>query len=182
MNTIKHALKYLLKAYIGGCVGCLGAATMLTAIAALLAVLFLSSPLPGLVAATVPGLIQAATAGTVPGGYGPQAGQTVAPPPPDCYKTIRAWVSNSEMGSPTSEFSPTDGLFPVVENRTDCGAINAKLLDKNDRVVKERSYSVKAGRNGYGNYNTDRNLAPGPYTVQFWYADNLLQSTQITVR
>jgi len=100
----------------------------------------------------------------------------------NCYKTLDAWVSKSELGPPTTTFSRTDGIFPVVTNPTDCGPVNAKLLDLNDRTIVEKSYNVRKGRNGYGDYNPSKNLSPGSYKMQFWYGENLLKTIQLTIQ
>lgn len=138
--------------------------------------------LPSIPIPSVPGGIPPSSFPSGPGGALPSSG---VPPVigEDCYKTIDAWVSKSELGPPATTFSRTDGVFPVVTNPTDCGPVNAKLLDPNDKTVMERTYSVKGGgRNGYGDYNPTRELPPGSYKMQFWYGENLLKTIQLTIQ
>ncbi|MBC7264063.1 MAG: hypothetical protein H5T64_06845 [Chloroflexi bacterium] len=173
MKSISEAVKYLLKAYVGGCVGCLGAWT--ATIVLIGALVFLAGPqLFGL----VQGMIQPLLSG-VPSLPSISPGTPFAE---DCYKTIDAWVAKEEMGSPATDFAPTDGIFPIVENPTDCGKVKARLMDANGRVVMEKAYNVRSGRNGYGNFNPEKNLRPGTYTVEFWYGEIPLQTVSLRVK
>lgn len=178
MEWSKASIIYLLKAYFGGCFGCLGA---LSAIAILTLVFALTlgpgmlDVLRGIQLPSIP----------IPSGPGWAPPSSGVPPviPEDCYKTIDAWVSKSELGPPATTFSRTDGIFPVVTNPTDCDPVNAKLLDPNDKTIMERAYNVKGGsRNGYGDYNPTRKLPPGLYKMQFWYGENLLKTIQLTIQ
>lgn len=176
MEWSKASIKYLLKAYFGGCFGCLGALSAIVVLALVFALTVGPSVLGVLKGIQLPSL----PIPSGPGGAPPSSG---VPPAPDCYKTIEAWVSKSVGGSPATTFSRTDGIFPIVTNPTDCGKVNAKLLGPNDEIILERSYNVKGGvRNGYGDYNPGRNLPPGSYTMQFWYGENLLKTIQLTIQ
>ena len=177
MNQVKAAGKYVLKAYFGGCFGCLGA---LSAASTLLLVLAMTLGPQAL------GILQGIHLPSIPllaPGTSPSGQESPPTIQPDCYKAIDAWVLKSEMGEPATTFSQTDGIFPVVTSPTDCGAVNTKLVDSHDQTLLERSYSVKGGgRNGYGDYNPNKNLAPGSYKMQFWYGDTLLKTIQLIVQ
>jgi len=184
MDQVKAAVKYVLKAYFGGCFGCLGA---LCATITLLLVLAINLGRPALAmlqAIPLPSILQLLAPGTSPSGQGtPPMGTPGASAPTDCYTTIDAWVSKSEMGEPATTFSQTDGIFPVLTNPTGCGAVNARLADSRGQTLVERSYGVVGGgRNGYGDYNPNKNLAPGSYEMQFWYGEILLETIQLIVQ
>lgn len=185
MNQIRAAVRYVLKAYFGGCFGCLGALSAAIALLLVLAITLGPQVLRILQAIQLPPIPLAPE--TSPLGQGtPPMGPAGAPAPTmqrDCYKTIDGWVSKSELGEPATAFSQADGIFPVVTSPTDCGKVNAKLVDSRDQTVLERSYNVRGGgRNGYGDYNPRRNLAPGSYKMQFWYGEILLKGIQLTVQ
>lgn len=184
MNQVKAAVKYVLRAYFGGCFGCLGALSAAITLLLVFAITLGPQVLSMLQGIQLP-LIPLAP-GTYPLDQGTlPMGPPGAPPPtmqPDCYKTIDAWVSKSELGEPATTFSQADGIFPVVTSPTDCGAVNAKLVNSRDRILLERSYDVRASRNGYGDYNPERNLAPGSYEMQFWYGEILLKTIQLIVQ
>ncbi len=111
-----------------------------------------------------------------------------APPTPsdteraECYKSIELAISSSEFGPPTTAFSTSDVVFPMVTNRVDCGQARVKLIDPNGKTAMERSFNVAAGTTGYGDYNAAKNLAPGVYKMELWYGDKLLKTIQLTVR
>ena len=178
MNKIGAAIKYVLKAYFGGCFGCLG---VLTAVIILLLVFAITLGPQAL------SMLQSIQLPSIPfaQGISPMSTSSAMSPTaqPDCYTNIDAWVSKSEMGEPATTISQTDGIFPVVTSPTDCGAVNAKLIDSNDQTLLEKTYGVKGGgRNGYGNYNLNKNLAPGSYKMQFWYGEILLKTIQLIVQ
>jgi len=178
MNWSKASIKYILKAYFGGCFGCLGALSATAALTLVFALTLGPQVLGVLRGIQLPSILIPSGPGEVPPSSGPSPviGE-------DCYKTIDAWVSKSDLGPPATTFSGTDGVFPVVKNPTDCGPVNAKLLDQNDKTIMERTYSVKGGgRNGYGDYNPSKNLPPGSYKMQFWYGENLLKTIQLTIQ
>lgn len=191
MAWFNSSAKYALKAFFGGCLGCLGAlsATLVLAavfgltlgpsvLSALQGIQLPSLPIPGL-----PESLPPSSGAPLPGLPESPPPSSGAPPAPDCYVTIEAWVSHSEFGSPATVFSRTDGIFPVVSNPTDCGPVSAKLLGPNDEVIMEKSYSVKGGgRNGYGDFNPGRDLSPGSYAMQFWYGENLVATIPLTVQ
>jgi len=184
MNKIGSAIKFLIKAYFGGCFGCLGALTLVVILGLIITIVFgpsLASALPN-----IPGML-------FPGGLGLDSlipgGSEVAqpgfgePPAADCYSTIDGWVSKNELGEPATTFTKGDGIFPVVTNPTGCGQVTVKLLGPGDSVVMEKSYGVVGGgRNGYGNYDPDKNLQPGEYKMQFWYGENLLKEITLSIK
>ncbi|MBA4318948.1 MAG: hypothetical protein C0412_11160 [Flavobacterium sp.] len=87
------------------------------------------------------------------------------------------------MGEPITTLSQTGGIFPVLTNPTDCGVLSAKLVDSKDQTVLEKTYNVVGGgRNGYGDYNPKKNLAPGSYKMEFWYGKTLLKSIQLIIQ
>lgn len=96
---------------------------------------------------------------------------------------IEVWVAKTEFGSPATEFSNTDGIYPVVQSSADLGdkRVKVSLIDANDNTLMEKTFNVRQGGNGYGDYNPTRNLAPGSYRVEFWYDTTLLKTIQITV-
>lgn len=173
MKGIKEAIKYLLKAYVGGCVGCLGAWTatiVLIGVLVLLAGPQLFGFAQGLIGSFLSGVtsLPSVSPGTAPA--------------ENCYKTIEVWVAKEEMGSPATEFASTDGIFPIVENPADCGKVKARLMNGKGRVVMERTYNVRRGRNGYGNFNPEGSLTPGTYKMEFWYGEIPLQTISLTVK
>jgi len=184
MEWIKGSIKYLLKAYFGGCFGCLGALSAVVVLGLIFAITLGPTIVPWV--QSVPGMLFPSGLGPglpIPGGPGVTPPSSGMPPAADCYKTIDAWVSKSEFGPPTTTFSRTDGIFPVVANPTDCGLVSAKLLDPNGKILKEKSSIIKGGGlNGYGDYNPSKNLPPGSYKMQFWYGENLLKTIQLTIQ
>ncbi|MCX6072118.1 MAG: hypothetical protein NTU91_14900 [Chloroflexi bacterium] len=184
MNQVKAAVKYALKAFFGGCFGCLGALSG-TIVLLLVLAITLGPRAMGIVQGIhLPSIPSLLAPGTSPSGQGtPPMGTPGGSAPTDCYTTIDAWVSKSEMGQPETTFSQSDGIFPVVTNPTGCGAVNARLADSRGQTLLEKSYGVVGGgRNGYGNYNANKNLAPGSYEMQFWYGEMLLKKIQLTVQ
>jgi len=100
----------------------------------------------------------------------------------ECCKSIELSVSNREFGPPTTVFSTSDGVFPMVTNGVDCGPAGVRLIDPNGKTAMERTFGVAAGSTGYGDYNAAKNLAPGVYKMELWYGDKLLKTIQVTVR
>jgi hypothetical protein len=178
------AFKFLVKAFFGGCFGCLGVLSFLVVLGLILTFAFgpsLASTLP-----KIPGMLFPGGLGLdslIPGGSGeaqPGFGET---PEADCYKTIDGWASKNELGEAATTFSKGDGIFPVVTNPTGCGQVTVKLLDPKKSVVMEQSFGVVGGgRNGYGNFNPDKALKPGAYKLQFWYGENLLKEIKLTIK
>lgn len=186
------AVKYALKAYFGGCFGCLGALCATIALSFILAITLgpgalaamKSIPLPALLPLLAPGMLPM-DQGMPPmdQGMSPMVTPDELPAPMDCYTTIDAWASKSDMGQPATTFLQTDGIFPVVTNPTDCGTVKARLIDSRGQTFLEKSYSVVGGgRNGYGNFNLNKNLVPGSYEMQFWNGEVLLESIQLNVQ
>jgi len=95
---------------------------------------------------------------------------------------IEVWVAKTEFGSPATEFSNTDGIYPVVQSSADLDQrVKVSLIDADNETLTEKTFNVRQGGNGYGDYNQGRNLAPGSYRVEFWYDTTLLKTIQITV-
>lgn len=96
--------------------------------------------------------------------------------------TIDCWVSPSLFGSPTTFFLVNESIYPTVQN-TDGGSpiIRVVLLDLSRNVLVDRSYNVPYGLTGFGDYNPQRALATGNYTVEVWNATVLLKSIPISV-
>ena len=95
---------------------------------------------------------------------------------------IEVWVAKVEFGPPATQFSTTDGIYPVVNSSADLDQrVKVSLIDANNETLTEKSFNVRQGGNGYGDYNQGRNLTPGSYRVEFWYGDTLLKTIQITV-
>ncbi len=184
MNKINSAFKFLMKAYFGGCFGCLGALTLVVVLGLILSIVLgpsLASALPNIPGMLFPGGIGPGS--LIPGGSGAAQSGLEESPAEDCYKTIDAWISKNELGEPATTFSKGDGIFPVVTNPTGCGQVTVKLLDPKDSVVTEKTFGViGGGRNGYGNYDPEKNLTPGAYKMQFWYGENLLKEIEFSIR
>jgi len=194
MASVPNGLSFLLKAFFGGCVGCLGAWLTSIVVVGVIA-LAAGGPALHLAQGAAQGiqlpLVSQAPAG-FPGGIAPpgsDAGPSgaslaaLAPASPDCYKAVKAWVAKAEHGSPATDFARTDGMFPVVQSPTNCGKVTARLLDRSGRALVEKSYNViGGGPNGYGNYNPEGNLTPGPYRMQFSYGDTPLATVDLAVR
>ncbi len=175
MGWGKASIKYALKAYFGGCFGCLGALSAIAALVLLLALTLGPKALGALQEIHLPSIpIMPLT--PIPSGPG------AAPSGEDCYETIDAWVSRSELGPPATTFSRTEGIFPIVESPADCGQVNAKLLDSSGRIIMERTYHIRRGRNSYGDFNPSRDLSPGSYKMQFWHDEKLLKAVSLTVK
>ena len=95
---------------------------------------------------------------------------------------IEVWVAKAEFGPPATQFSTTDGIYPVVNSSADLDQrVKVSLIDANNETLTEKSFNVRQGGNGYGDYNQGRNLTSGSYRVEFWYGDTLLKTIQITV-
>lgn len=184
MDQIKGAVKHALKAYFGGCFGCLGALSGATALFLVLAVTLGPRALGMFQAIQLPSILSLLSPATMLQGQEmPSMGTPGESAPADCYTTIDAWVSKSELGKPETTFSKTDGMFPVITNPTGCGAVNARLADSAGQTLMEKSFGVVGGgRNGYGDYNPNKNIAPGSYEMQFWYGDILLKKIPLLVQ
>ena len=132
-----HPVKYVLKAYFGGCFGCLGALCATIALLLVLAINLGPPALGMLQAIPLPSILQLLAPGTSPSGQRtPSMGTPGASAPTDCYTTIDAWVSKSEMGESATTFSQTDGIFPAVTNPTDCGTVNARLAASRGQTLR----------------------------------------------
>lgn len=95
---------------------------------------------------------------------------------------IEVWVAKAEFGSPATQFSTTDGIYPVVTSSADSDqSVKVSLIDANSKTLLEKTYNIRQGGNGYGDYNPGKNLTPGSYSVEFWYGNTLLKTIQITV-
>jgi len=184
MDQIKGAIKHALKAYFGGCFGCLGALSGAMALLLVLAITLGPRALGMLQAIQLPSILSLLSPATLLSGQGmPPMGTPGASAPTDCHTTIDAWVSKSELGQPETTFSKTDGMFPVITNPTGCGAVNARLAESSGQTLLEKAFVVVGGgRNGYGDYNTNKNLTPGSYEMQFWYGEILLETIPLIVQ
>ena len=101
---------------------------------------------------------------------------------------IEVWVAKAAFGPPATQFSTTDGIYPVVYSSADLDQrVKVSLIDADSKTLTEKTYNVRGpGGNGYGDYNQGRNLTPGSYRVEFWSdydwdGDTLLKTIQITV-
>jgi hypothetical protein len=98
-------------------------------------------------------------------------------------KEIRLQVSNREIGPPVLEYSSKSGIYPVVEIRDDSRfAIGITLIAPDGHVVHEETFDVWQGGQGNVDFNANRNLSVGNYTVEFRKGGELLASIPITIR
>lgn len=98
-------------------------------------------------------------------------------------------VSRQEFGKPALKFGKGEGVYPVVAYKKNFSEVITAKLIQNRAVLKEKSIdppensanpskSLESGTpiGTFGDFNPDRNLPPGDYSVEFW-SKNILLST-----
>ncbi|MDO8872168.1 MAG: hypothetical protein Q7V05_05495 [Methanoregula sp.] len=98
-------------------------------------------------------------------------------------KNIRLQVSNREFGPPVQEYASSGGIYPVIEITDNSEyTLQVSLISQEGRVIHEVTSGVGRGGNGFGNFNTGRNLSRGDYRVEFRRGGEILASVPVTVR
>ena len=108
----------------------------------------------------------------------------------ECSKFVGVKVSNIEFGRSKTTFSKDSEIYPAVnisKGSVECGKrITIALIDSNNKTILEKAYnsppSGEGGETGYGNYNPNKNLAAGTYTIECYYGDALAKNFQINVQ
>ncbi len=98
----------------------------------------------------------------------------------NCTKSADAWLAKSATGKPESSFCKTDAIFAIIKSELDCGAATAKLIGP-DGVPMTMNLKLVQGLYVSENYNPDKNIQAGAYTVEFRVGDTMIKTFPLTI-
>jgi hypothetical protein len=209
MGTSGNDRSILGKAFLAGCLGCLGAGVLAIVLVVVLLLVArstvenrmrsvfpgLGGPLPTIVVPSLP--IPLPSAGTplplpipIPTIALPNVTLPSLPALPgvatatstDCYAALKGWAATSELGDPVVSFTTTDGIYPVVVSTVLCGTVEARLTDAAHTTLNSSTRVILIGRTPFGNLNLLRRFAAGAYNMEFRHGDTILQTIPIVIK
>lgn len=124
--------------------------------------------------------------GAVASGYFQSKSMTDA----ECAAAMDLTVSDIEFGISTAEFSKDSGIYPTLSGTVSGArcrkAIPVYLYDANGKRMFGQAYNLypegDEGQTGYGNYNAEKSLEAGAYSVEASYGDVLIKKVPIVVK
>ncbi|MCL4459004.1 MAG: hypothetical protein M1136_08110 [Chloroflexi bacterium] len=197
-------LRYALKAFFGGCLGCLGAWFATFSLIAALLVVGLVSGVPqaavgGLadlgktISSEIKQIFSAFPPGILPGGgppgspFPPEGGPPGFGPPASGTPSatgVTVTLIKQPGGPPETSFSTLDDIEVWVSApRGSKAKYTARLVDMQGKELVSKTYNASpfGSATGYGNYNADHKLPTGSYKIEVLEDGRLVYTLNFTV-